>query len=68
MIQGRTAFFARLGIVTVVVILTAPLAANRARPVVQEAPATWPLAAWAPIRENPVFAGTGRDTWDRKNR
>ena len=23
---------------------------------------------WKPIADNPVFAGTGRDTWDRKIR
>ena len=39
-----------------------------ARPGPPEAPAAWPLAAWKPIPENPVFAGTGRDTWDRKIR
>jgi hypothetical protein len=33
----------------------------------QEEPA-WLFAAWAPIPENPVFAGTGRDTWDRNIR
>ncbi len=30
--------------------------------------APWPLAAWKPLADNPVFAGTGRDTWDRKIR
>lgn len=30
--------------------------------------APWPLVAWKPIPENPVFTGTGRDTWDRKIR
>ncbi len=29
----------------------------------QEAP--WQLVAWKPIAGNPVFAGTGKDTWDR---
>ena len=36
-----------------------------------DSPATrqdWPLVRWTPIRENPVFTGTGRDTWDRKIR
>ncbi len=28
----------------------------------------WPFASWTPAAENPVFAGTGRDTWDRKIR
>jgi sucrose-6-phosphate hydrolase SacC (GH32 family) len=30
--------------------------------------ASWALVAWKPIPENPVFTGTGRDTWDRKIR
>jgi beta-1,2-mannobiose phosphorylase / 1,2-beta-oligomannan phosphorylase len=68
MIHGRTALSARTAMIALVVLLTAPLAANLARPVVQEASSTWPLAAWTPIAENPVFAGTARDTWDRKIR
>jgi beta-1,2-mannobiose phosphorylase / 1,2-beta-oligomannan phosphorylase len=32
------------------------------------AKAPWALVAWTPIPENPVFSGTGRDTWDRKIR
>ena len=49
-----------------------------ARPSPQQAPAVqptpqqvgdgWPLVAWTPIPDNPVFAGTARDTWDRKIR
>lgn len=31
-------------------------------------PAPWVLVDWKPIPENPVFSGTGRDTWDRKIR
>ncbi len=31
-------------------------------------PAPWTLVDWKPIPENPVFAGTGRETWDRKIR
>lgn len=30
--------------------------------------APWVLVDWKPIPENPVFSGTGRDTWDRKIR
>ena len=44
----------------------APARARRTRPPQTAAP--WPLVAWTPIPENPVFAGTGRDTWDRKIR
>ncbi len=32
----------------------------------QEAP--WSFVAWKPIEGNPVFTGTGLDTWDRKIR
>jgi hypothetical protein len=28
----------------------------------------WVLVAWTPMAGNPVFTGTGRDTWDRKIR
>jgi sucrose-6-phosphate hydrolase SacC (GH32 family) len=30
--------------------------------------APWLFVAWRPIPDNPVFAGTRRDTWDRKIR
>jgi sucrose-6-phosphate hydrolase SacC (GH32 family) len=50
------------------VILVATPAAHPAPPTTQEAPGSWPLAVWAPIAENPVFAGTGGDTWDKKIR
>jgi sucrose-6-phosphate hydrolase SacC (GH32 family) len=29
---------------------------------------SWKFVSWAPIPDNPVFAGTSRDTWDRKIR
>ena len=32
----------------------------------QEAP--WGLVSWRPVAGNPVFTGTGSDTWDRKIR
>jgi sucrose-6-phosphate hydrolase SacC (GH32 family) len=32
----------------------------------QEAP--WGLVSWRPVAGNPVFTGTGADTWDRKIR
>jgi beta-1,2-mannobiose phosphorylase / 1,2-beta-oligomannan phosphorylase len=68
MIPGRTARWALLGLAFLFVMFMAPFAANLARPAIQEAPATWPLARWTPIPENPLFAGTARDTWDRKIR
>ena len=66
--QGRTALLIRVGIVSLVLLLTATPAVNLARPVAQEAAPAWPLSAWTPVKENPVFAGTAGDTWDRKIR
>jgi sucrose-6-phosphate hydrolase SacC (GH32 family) len=68
MFHGRTAVMSRLGILTFFLILTAPPAANYAGAPGPGEPAGWPLSAWTPISENPVFAGTGRDTWDRRIR
>src|SRR5579885_186637 len=50
--------------------LTAPAGPFARDPAGQAAAdrAPWALVAWKPIPENPVFAGTGRDTWDRKIR
>jgi len=49
----------------IVVAIATPLAGvSTARG--QEAP--WRLVAWKPIAENPVFRGTGEETWDRKIR
>ena len=43
-------------------------APSQVRATAQQAASSWPLVAWTPIAENPVFTGTGRDTWDRKIR
>jgi sucrose-6-phosphate hydrolase SacC (GH32 family) len=64
----RSIPLARLGPAVLLATLMIALITHSARPAVQEAPSTWPLVAWTPIPENPVFAGTGRDTWDRKIR
>lgn len=46
------------------VALAAPIVVQAADP-----PSTpWPLTAWTPAAENPVFAGAGTETWDRKIR
>jgi beta-1,2-mannobiose phosphorylase / 1,2-beta-oligomannan phosphorylase len=42
--------------------------AEKPRTNVRQADSSWPLVHWKPIAQNPVFAGTGRDTWDRKIR
>jgi sucrose-6-phosphate hydrolase SacC (GH32 family) len=68
MIHAHTVIFTRLGLVASLLILAAPPATTPARPATQQAPSAWPLIAWQPIPENPVFTGTGRDTWDRKIR
>ncbi len=44
----------------------APEARSAAPPALDDAP--WHFTVWTPISDNPVFAGTGRDTWDRKIR
>jgi sucrose-6-phosphate hydrolase SacC (GH32 family) len=36
--------------------------------VVRSDDAPWSFVSWKPIAGNPVFAGTGKDTWDRKIR
>jgi sucrose-6-phosphate hydrolase SacC (GH32 family) len=50
-------------------LLALPLAPEAGSAALQRADgATWHFVAWTPIAENPVFTGTGRDTWDRKIR
>ncbi len=48
------------------VAIALPLLASASEP--RPDPSPWPLVAWSPAAENPVFSGTGRDTWDRKIR
>ena len=45
-----------------------PAASSHGRPTPSKPRPPGRLSAWTPIPENPVFAGTGRDTWDRKIR
>jgi sucrose-6-phosphate hydrolase SacC (GH32 family) len=68
MIRAHAVLFTRLGLVASLLILAAPPATTPARPATLQAPSAWPLIAWQPIPENPVFTGTGRATWDRKIR
>jgi hypothetical protein len=68
MILGRISLISRLSLIAALPLLANPQATKVARPNLKQAPAAWPLAAWTPVPENPVFAGTGRDTWDRKIR
>jgi sucrose-6-phosphate hydrolase SacC (GH32 family) len=55
--RSRITLAACLGMVVLLTVMSA-LAADPA----------WPLVAWKPIADNPVFTGTGQDTWDRKIR
>ena len=68
MIRRCALFMATLGLLAVLARSNPPTAPAQVRPTPQQAPPSWPLAHWKPIPENPVFAGTGRDTWDRKIR
>ena len=61
---GRVALVATLVLLSVSVVPALPL-----RQAVRAVPAFPPeLVDWAPYEGNPLFAGTGRDTWDREIR
>jgi beta-1,2-mannobiose phosphorylase / 1,2-beta-oligomannan phosphorylase len=68
MILARVRHYSRLSLVAVLPLLTDPQALRLTRPDSAQAPPAWPLATWTPIPQNPVFAGTDKDTWDRKIR
>jgi hypothetical protein len=61
-------FLANIGLLAVLAAPSQPPAPAQVRPTPQQTGPAWPLVRWTPIRENPVFAGTGGDTWDRKIR
>jgi beta-1,2-mannobiose phosphorylase / 1,2-beta-oligomannan phosphorylase len=69
MIRRRIAWLARsmaiVGLIGCLTVLVAPRGTVATGGQVAGASTSWPLVAWTPIAENPVFAGTGRDTWDR---
>jgi predicted GH43/DUF377 family glycosyl hydrolase len=69
MIRGRASLVtvARLGLTIWLALLAGPLPSGTAQ-VAPPDPAPWALVAWTPIPDNPVFSGSGRDTWDRKIR
>jgi sucrose-6-phosphate hydrolase SacC (GH32 family) len=52
--------------VALLALLATPLATRAARP--RAADAAWSFVVWKSIPENPVFTGTGQETWDRKIR
>jgi beta-1,2-mannobiose phosphorylase / 1,2-beta-oligomannan phosphorylase len=68
MIPRCTPFWASLGLLALLAAPSPPPAPTQVRPTPQQAFPSWPLVRWTPIPENPVFTGTGRDTWDRKIR
>src|SRR5580658_411451 len=66
MIWMRAPHVTRLGWLALLALPLAPQASDTRGQRADDAP--WQFVAWTPIPENPVFTGTGRDTWDRKIR
>jgi sucrose-6-phosphate hydrolase SacC (GH32 family) len=66
MIWTRASQLTRLGWLALLALPLPPQADVAPRQRAEDAP--WHFVAWTPVAENPVFAGTGRDTWDRKIR
>jgi hypothetical protein len=68
MIRRTSSPPAGIGRIAWLAIVAGPLAISSvaAGPPADETP--WALVAWSPIPDNPVFTGTGRETWDRKIR
>ena len=67
MIRRRSAFLANVGLLTLFAARISP-PTEQVRPTAQRATSSWAMVRWTPIAENPVFTGTGRETWDRKIR
>ncbi len=59
MIPGRNSLLSCLSLIAALPLLANPQTTNVARPNSKQVPSTWPLVAWTPVPENPVFAGTG---------
>ncbi len=68
MIPRCMPFLANIGLLVVLAAPSQPPAPAQVRATPQQTGPSWPLVRWTPIRENPVFTGTGGDTWDRKIR
>jgi hypothetical protein len=68
MLRKLTLFLASFAISTFLPATSPPPAACQVRPSAQQLAQPWALVRWKPVPENPVFTGTGRDTWDRKIR
>ena len=65
MIRGRVLLVATTSFIFV---LAAPNLPHQAQPGPQQAPDSWSFVRWKPVAENPVFSGTGQESWDRKIR
>src|SRR5262249_21514660 len=57
---------ARLVLIIGMAIPGVPVGRVAAQPAIEST--LWTFTAWKPIPENPVFSGSGRDTWDSKIR
>ncbi len=68
MIRRLSSLAASLGVAVGLAVLAVISPSGAAQP--QRDPTTepWKFVSWAPLPDNPVFAGTSRDTWDRKIR
>ncbi len=65
MIRTRVLFVATISLL---LVIAAPCLPYQVRSSPQQAQPAWPLVHWKPIADNPVFTGTGHETWDRKIR
>src|SRR5262245_40763156 len=68
MLRRLTLFLASFALSTLLPALSPPPAVCQIRASAQQLAQPWALVRWKPVPENPVFTGTGRDTWDRKIR
>ena len=68
MIRRRSLLAASLGLAAALTILSATTPMGAQQPQRSPAEPFWKFVSWVPITGNPVFTGTGRDTWDRKIR
>ena len=68
MIRRCLLLLATVGLVANAPAPRPPVALTQVRPTPQQAPQSWSLVHWKPLPQNPVFTGTGHDTWDRKIR
>jgi sucrose-6-phosphate hydrolase SacC (GH32 family) len=68
MILGRVAVISLVSMVATLPLVANPQVPTVSRQKVSQSPSVWPMVSWTAVPDNPVFTGTGRDTWDRKIR